>query len=314
MFLDDDVTVRPDCWPGSPTLAAEHPEVGVFGGPNDTPEGSTRFQFVQGAAMASMAGAGPVRRRYGVHPAGPADERFFILCNLAVRREVMRAVRPRPVCAEENALLHELRRAGVPMHFDPSLVVLHERRPTVSGFGRQMHKYGRGRGQLMVRRRPSTSSRRFSSRPRCSRTSWSPPIAARSPSVSPLALLPLAAYAASSRTGAVAIAATLRKPTTLPLAAAADHRAPRLLRRGGAARPHRTPATARRARRVGVDRRDGRGRADPGAGRTGVNGSSARPTGAPVIVLDGVSESYRTRNKMGFRRRGREHLALRDLT
>ncbi len=45
-----------------------------------------------------------------------------------------------------------------------------------------------------------------------------------------------------------------------------------------------------------------------------MNGSSARPTGAPVIVLDGVSESYRTRNKMGFRRRGREHLALRDLS
>jgi ABC-type polysaccharide/polyol phosphate transport system ATPase subunit len=45
-----------------------------------------------------------------------------------------------------------------------------------------------------------------------------------------------------------------------------------------------------------------------------VNGSSARPTGDPLVVLDGVSEAYRTRNKMGFRRRGGEHLALRDLS
>jgi ABC-type polysaccharide/polyol phosphate transport system ATPase subunit len=32
------------------------------------------------------------------------------------------------------------------------------------------------------------------------------------------------------------------------------------------------------------------------------------------VVLDGVWESYRTRNRMGFRRRGGEHWALRDLS
>ena len=155
LFLDDDVTVRADMLRRLADLAADHPEVGAFGGPNDSPADSTRFQFVQGAVMASIVGAGPVRRRYGAHPAGPADERFFILCNLAVRREVMLPFDTELVCAEENALLHELRREAVPMHFDPSLVVFHERRATVVGFGRQMHKYGRGRGQLMVRR-PST--------------------------------------------------------------------------------------------------------------------------------------------------------------
>ena len=157
LFLDDDVTVRPDLLARLAALAEAHPDVDVFGGPNDSPEGSTRFQFVQGAAMASMAGAGPVRRRYGAHPAGPADERFFILCNLAVRRSAMRPFDPDLVCAEENALLSEMSRRGIAMHYDPELAVFHERRDTFSGFGRQMYKYGRGRGQLMVRT-PATAS------------------------------------------------------------------------------------------------------------------------------------------------------------
>jgi hypothetical protein len=41
------------------------------------------------------------------------------------------------------------------MHYDPHMVVYHERRRTPSGFIRQMMKYGRGRGQLM-RRAPRT--------------------------------------------------------------------------------------------------------------------------------------------------------------
>lgn len=37
------------------------------------------------------------------------------------------------------------------MRYDPRLVVYHERRDTYLGFAKQMEKYGRGRGQVMVR-------------------------------------------------------------------------------------------------------------------------------------------------------------------
>jgi hypothetical protein len=57
--------------------------------------------------------------------------------------------------AEENGLMVELSRRGRIMHYDPNMVVYHERRPTPQGFTRQMLKYGRGRGQLM-RRSPRT--------------------------------------------------------------------------------------------------------------------------------------------------------------
>jgi succinoglycan biosynthesis protein ExoA len=221
LFLDDDVTVRPDHLVRLARLARAHPDADVFGGPNDSPESSTRFQFVQGAAMASMVGAGPVRRRYGAHPAGPADERYFILCNLAVRRAAMLPFDPDLVCAEENALLSEMSRRGIAMYYDPELAVFHERRDTFAGFGRQMYKYGRGRGQLMVRT-PATAS------PAYLVPSALVAYAALAPAAVALTkgrargavLAPFVAYGAVVGAGAVAIAATLRKPVTLPLAAA----------------------------------------------------------------------------------------------
>jgi GT2 family glycosyltransferase len=155
LFLDDDIVFGPDLLRRVDDLARAHPDASVFGGPNETPPHSSRFQAVQGAVLASIVASGPVRRRYGPHPAGPADERWFILCNLAVRREVMQRFDDELVCAEENALLAALPRGGATMHYDPELVVYHERRADLRGFVQQMHKYGRGRGQL-ARRTPST--------------------------------------------------------------------------------------------------------------------------------------------------------------
>jgi GT2 family glycosyltransferase len=221
LFLDDDVTVRPDLLARLARLVELHPEVDVFGGPNDSPDSSTRFQFVQGAAMASIVGAGPVRRRYGAHPAGRADERFFILCNLAIRRTAMLPFDPDLVCAEENALLSELSRRGAGMHYDPSLAVFHERRDTFTGFGRQMYKYGRGRGQLMVRNRATVSPAFLVPAAFVAYCALAPIAAAVTRGRSRTAVLaPLAAYGAVLGAGATAIAATLRKPSTAPLAAA----------------------------------------------------------------------------------------------
>ena len=155
LFLDDDVTVPPELLRRLADAAARHPEASVFGGPNDTPPNSSRFQVVQGAALSSLVGSGPVSRRYGARHPCFADERWFTLCNLAVRRRVMLPFVDELVCAEENELLAQLRARGEPMLYDPSLRVFHARRRTWRSFGGQMFKYGRGRGQLLARR-PST--------------------------------------------------------------------------------------------------------------------------------------------------------------
>lgn len=217
LFLDDDAALRPDALRRLDELATAHPEAGVFGGPNDTPPGGSAFQAVQGAVLASLMGSGPVRRRYGAHPATHADERFFILCNLAVRRSVMVPFAAGLICAEENAVLAELAAAGVVMYYDPELVAYHERRPTLRGFLAQMHKYGRGRGQVTAMR------------PRELRPAFVAPTALFAflvllpllvVVVGPLAALPVVGYLGAVGLNACWIGGTLRRVRAVPVAVA----------------------------------------------------------------------------------------------
>jgi len=216
LFLDDDVVAHPDLLCRLVELGDVWPDAMVFGGPNETPPASSRFQMVQGAVLASIIGSGPVRRRYGRHPAGAADQRFFTLCNLAVRREVMLPFPPDLVCAEENVVLSELSRRGFAMRYDPGLLVFHERRPSVPTFLAQVFGYGRGRGQLLRRA------------PRTFRPSHGLPVMlvgylALVPVLVPAGwpwLLPLGAYGLALVAAGARVAWTLRRSGAAPMASA----------------------------------------------------------------------------------------------
>jgi succinoglycan biosynthesis protein ExoA len=215
LFLDDDVTVERTLLRTIAALAEQHPEVDVLGGPNYTPRGSSRFEHVQGAVLATIVATGPVRRRYGAHPAGEADERFFTLCNLAIRRSVMLPFVDELLCAEENALLTELRNRHVRMHYDPLLLAYHSRREDATGFARQMYKYGTGRGQL-IRRMPRTL------RPSHVVPSLLVLYLVVSPFLvflSPIFLAPAALYGAAVVVGTIKIARSFRRWSIAPLAA-----------------------------------------------------------------------------------------------
>jgi succinoglycan biosynthesis protein ExoA len=218
LFLDDDVTVPPDLLRRLATAAARYPEASVFGGPNETPSSSSRFQVVQGAVLSSLMGSGPVSRRYGARQPGLADERWFTLCNLAVRRDAMLPFVTHLVCAEENALLAGLRRRGEQMRYEPDLRVFHDRRPRVRSFAAQMFKYGRGRGGLLRRD------------PRTLRAAYLAPAALLIYLVvavvmislggpTPLVFAPGVAYCALVVATALRVAWTLRQLTSAPLAA-----------------------------------------------------------------------------------------------
>jgi hypothetical protein len=121
------------------------------------------------------------------------------------------------VCAEENDVLARLAATGSRMRYDPGLLCFHERRDSWRGFARQMHKYGRGRGQVMSRRR------------HVARPGYLAPAALVGYTATlPLtwwcwrgrALAPAAAYGAVIGAGAVRIAATLRRPQEVGRAAA----------------------------------------------------------------------------------------------
>ncbi|MGI9016267.1 MAG: glycosyltransferase [Euzebya sp.] len=155
LFLDDDVEVPPgmvrDLW----RVACQHPDVDVFGGPNLSPPQSTVLQWSQGEALASRIGGGPLRHRFTPGRSGETDERRLMLCNLAVRRSAFRPFPDDLVTAEENAVLAEMTAAGVRMRVDPSLGVVHVRRPSYGAFFQQVRGWGVGRGRL-ARRSPGT--------------------------------------------------------------------------------------------------------------------------------------------------------------
>jgi hypothetical protein len=218
LFLDDDVTAPPELLRRLADTAARHPEASVFGGPNDTPPHSSRFQVVQGAVLSSLFGTGPVSRRYGARYPGFADERWFTLCNLAVRRRVMLPFLNELVCAEENELLSKLRSEGETMLYEPRLWVFHARRGSLRSFARQMLKYGRGRGELLARR-PSTVRAAYLAPAALLLYLLAHPALVVSSGPTALVLGPLALYCVLTIATATRAAWTLRRLGAAPLAA-----------------------------------------------------------------------------------------------
>jgi hypothetical protein len=217
LFLDDDVVPPPELLANLARVARQYPFVSVFGGPNETPPGSPQFEIVQGAVMSSLIGAGPVSRRYGARTPSFADERWFTLCNLAIRRVSMLPFLTTLVCAEENEVLAELRAQNEVMRYDPCLSVLHNRRRTLTSFARQMFKYGRGRGQLLARA-PETF--RFAFVVPAGLVAYLGTVAVLLASglASELALAPVALYAVLVATNAATVSWTLRSVAAMPTA------------------------------------------------------------------------------------------------
>ena len=152
-FIDDDVTVDPWLFERVVATFDEDPGLGAVGGPNLTPKDSTLFQKIGGAVLGSLACALPVRRRYSVQRPRIVDERSLILCNLAVRSDLLQDIPfdSTLVCAEENTFLRQAARRGEYFYYRPDAIVHHERRPTFRSHVEQLAKYGRGRGQLVRR-------------------------------------------------------------------------------------------------------------------------------------------------------------------
>ncbi len=219
LFLDDDVTAPRTLLSALVQTANDNPKASVFGGPNDTPSGSSSFQIVQGAVLSSLIGSGPVSRRYGTRRACIADERWFTLCNLAVRREAMMPFPTELLGGEENAVLAELHRRGEQMRYEPRLRVFHARRPNLRSFAAQMFKYGHGRGELIRRDRRALRAAYAAPSALLLYLLLLGPAIAAAGQFWPLVLLPAAAYLALTVATAARIGWGLRAATAGPLAA-----------------------------------------------------------------------------------------------
>ena len=133
-FLDDDVQIGENYFQTALNIISDYPEVGVFGGPDSTPDDASSFQHSVGIAYSSMFCTGATRRRHWmVGETDPeADEQHLILCNLWIRASLLKpGVYKFPSDLnrnEENVLLAELHQAGNQLLYEPRLAVLHERK------------------------------------------------------------------------------------------------------------------------------------------------------------------------------------------
>lgn len=191
-FLDDDAEVFPDTVSALREAVRANPEACAIGGPNHAPKHCGVFERCVEEVLCSPLGAATMRRRYRVDgEAGYADERSFIACNLAIRRDaVLREKFPEQLCyGEETLLLARLRRGGARLFYDPAVRVAHRRRLRWADFARQAYLSGQGRGR-QTRRLPSSFHAEFSG----------PPLLALATATAPVfrpSLIFLALYAAA---------------------------------------------------------------------------------------------------------------------
>jgi glycosyltransferase involved in cell wall biosynthesis len=154
-FLDDDAVAAGDNAAIVRQKFADHPGIDVVGGPNLTPAASTFFQRVSGYALSSPLVSWKMQQRYTVRDEDRlVDDQSLILCNLAIRRDVL--VKEK-VCFdeqleynEENLLLQRLKRRGHRMLYSPELVVYHARRKNMVAYARQVFKSGEGRAVMTI--------------------------------------------------------------------------------------------------------------------------------------------------------------------
>jgi len=154
-FVDDDAFVPESHFANFRTALEKFPSAAAIGGPNLAPESTGKFQRASDVVFTSFAGTFHSHVRYAPRggEARPCSEASLILCNLFVRRDQLGS-RPFPerfVCAEENALLHELHARGLELIYSPMLFNWHERRPDLRQLLQQAYNYGRGRGQFIHR-------------------------------------------------------------------------------------------------------------------------------------------------------------------
>lgn len=149
-FIDDDAYVTKDFFSTFESVK-KNLDFDVIGGPNLTPPNSALMVRSIGLALQSrFATLFSSARYYTQGKLRSVGEASLILCNLFVKRTLLgnSAFFPALECAEEAYLIQNLSYKMARIYYSPDLFVFHERRSDLFLLGRQVYKYGFGRGQL----------------------------------------------------------------------------------------------------------------------------------------------------------------------
>lgn len=149
-FIDDDAI------PGEGWLCRlldtfeENPDTALVGGPNLTPPNSNLRERCSGYIFSSFLGSAWMSARYSPRRVlRNPDERFFMSCNMAVRRSAFFDVGGFPediFPGEESIFIYKLKSKGYQTYYDPELIVYHYRRPLFLPHMSQVFSYGWSKG------------------------------------------------------------------------------------------------------------------------------------------------------------------------
>jgi succinoglycan biosynthesis protein ExoA len=148
VFLDNDCTLAPDFWRELENVLTR-PEVEIVGGPALLRPEARPLERIFHALLTHVLIVGTVSARYA--PRGtfrPATQTDLILCNLAVRREVIAKIGLLSTDLypnEENEWLDRAHAAGLGAYYDPALQVFRPQRSTWGQMGLTLVRYGMGR-------------------------------------------------------------------------------------------------------------------------------------------------------------------------
>lgn len=154
-FLDDDAIPAEGWLCRVIEIFEKNPGIVMVGGPNLTPPNSNLRERSSGYIFSSFLGSAWMSARYSPKKVlTNLDERFFMSCNMAVRRSAFFEVDGFPediFPGEETIFIYKLRCRGYRLHYDPKLIVYHRRRPLFLPHMRQVFYYGLSKGLTIKR-------------------------------------------------------------------------------------------------------------------------------------------------------------------
>jgi len=148
IFLDNDCCLGADFWRELEAVFAR-PEVDIVGGPALLRPQAAGWEEIFHALLTHTLLVGTVSARYA--PRGVfrrATQTDLILCNLAVRKSVLKKIGLLSTDLypnEENEWLDRAQTAGAGIYYDPALQVLRPQRSSPGQMGRMLLRYGMGR-------------------------------------------------------------------------------------------------------------------------------------------------------------------------
>lgn len=153
-FLDDDAFFTDDNIKILQDKFLRYPFVGVIGGPNLTPENSTRFEKITGIMLSTYFLSWKMSRRYQRFGNDRlTDDSELILCNLAVKKEIFKKYNLRFEKKlhynEENLLIEQIKKNNIKVMYTPDLSVYHHRRNSIEEFSQQVFNSGKGRALML---------------------------------------------------------------------------------------------------------------------------------------------------------------------